>query len=67
MKSRILALLKLVAQLIGISTSPSQKATEGREKRFELFRQRDVAHSEQRKNETSAMKTVGGGRQDKVD
>jgi hypothetical protein len=49
--SRILALLKLVAQLIGISTSPSQKATEGREKRFELFRQRDVAHAEQRKNE----------------
>lgn len=50
-KSRIIALLKLVAQLIGISTSPSQRATEERDKRFELFRQRDVAHAEQRKNE----------------
>ncbi len=51
MKSSIVGLLKLVAQLIGISTSPSQKATEKREKRFELFRQRDVAHAEQRKDD----------------
>lgn len=50
-KSGIVRLLKLVAQLIGISTSPSQEATEKREKRFELFRQRDVSHAEQRKDD----------------
>lgn len=48
-KSGIVRLLKLVAQLIGISTSPSQKAMEKGEKRFELFRQRDVDQEEQRK------------------
>lgn len=48
MKSGIVGFLKLVAQLIGISTSSSQEATEKREKRFELFRQRDAAHVEQR-------------------
>jgi hypothetical protein len=50
-KSGIAGFLKLVAQLIGISTSRSQKTTEKRETRFELFRQRDVAHAEQRKDD----------------
>lgn len=50
-KSSIVRLLKLVAQLIGISTSPSQKTMEKGEKRFELFRQRDVADAEQRKGD----------------
>lgn len=52
MKSDIISLLKLVAQLIGISTSPSQKAAEKREKRFELFRQREVALTEQRTDDS---------------
>lgn len=51
MKSGIVRLLKLAAQLIGISTAPSQKPTGEPEKRFQLFRQRDVAHVEQRKDE----------------
>ncbi len=51
MKSGIIGLLKLIAQSIGISTSPSQKAAEKREKRFELFRQRDVPHTERRKDD----------------
>jgi hypothetical protein len=50
-KSRIVGLLKQVAQLIGISTSPSQSPKGEREKRFELFRQRDIAQAEQRKND----------------
>ena len=51
MKSGITGFLKLVAQLIGISTSPSQSPKGGREKRFELFRQRDIAQAEQRKDD----------------
>ncbi len=50
-KSGIVRLLKLVAQLIGISTSPSQSPKGEREKRFELFRQRDMAQAEQRKDD----------------
>ena len=50
MKLAIVRLLKLVAPLIGISTSPSNK-TPG--KRFELFRQRDVAPAKQSKDDTA--------------
>jgi hypothetical protein len=51
LNSGIVGLLKLVAQLIGISTSPSQSPKGEREKRFELFRQRDIAQAEQRKDD----------------
>lgn len=64
MKSGIVRLLKLAAQLIGISTSPSQKQTGEREKRFELFRQRDVAMQSPRT--TKRNEHDGGGRQDRV-